>query len=135
VFTLLMGCCQEPWAMLPPLDIRKEAAMTRFILSIFDPLWRYAKRVRAARNRILAERLLASLPAGLRKDIGWPEGCFGDEACREQDAQPAIGQWPGRGENTARRRYRAAAEVLPLSAFRRTHSVPALPTRKAPVSS
>ena len=120
--------------MLSP-DSPKEAAMTRFILSIFDPLWRYARRLRAERNQILAEQLLASLPAELRKDIGWPDGCFDRGAWREQDAQPAVGQWPGRGENVARRRHRIAAEVLPLSAPRTRRSVPVLPTRKAPVSS
>ena len=120
--------------MLSP-DNPKEAAMTRFILSIFDPLWRYAKRLRARRNQILAERLLASLPADLRRDIGWPDGCFDREAWHEQDAQPRVGQRPGRGENAARRRPRIAAEVLPLPASRRRHSVPVLPTRKAPVSS
>jgi len=109
--------------------------MTRFILSIFDPLWRYAERLRAARNQILTERLLASLPPDLRKDIGWPDGYFDGGARAEWDQQARAGQWPSRSQGTARRRHRIGAEVLSLPAARTMRSVPVLPTRKAPVSS
>jgi len=105
--------------------------MTRFILSIFDPLWRYAARLRAARNQILTERLLDSLPLDLRKDIGWPDSYFDSTGRVEWDAQSMPGERWDRGKQA-----RAADhKVVTLQAPARRRSVPVLRVRKSPVSS
>ncbi|WP_315924792.1 hypothetical protein [Mesorhizobium sp. SP-1A] len=45
--------------------------MTRF--AVFTLLTTYAGKVRTIRNEIRTERLLNSLPAHVRADIGWPD--------------------------------------------------------------
>ncbi len=47
--------------------------MTAFTPSIFRSIARYAGKIRTMRNDIRTERFLNSLPAELRKDIGWPD--------------------------------------------------------------
>ena len=47
--------------------------MTAFPPSIFRTIARYAGKIRTMRNDIRTERFLNSLPAELRKDIGWPD--------------------------------------------------------------
>ncbi len=47
--------------------------MAAFTPSIFRTLARYAGKFRTMRNEIRTERYLNSLPADLRKDIGWPD--------------------------------------------------------------
>ena len=47
--------------------------MTAFTPSIFRAIARYAGKFRTMRNDIRTERFLNSLPAELRKDIGWPD--------------------------------------------------------------
>jgi hypothetical protein len=118
--------------------------MVRLNSRILGMLWRYAARLRAARNQVLAERLLDSLPLDLRKDIGWPDGCFDSDARVEwnaQSADPAIARhWPDdqatdRGDGRARRPRLADAAVVPLRVSAKRHSVPMLRTRKAPAGS
>ena len=109
--------------------------MVTFISSVLGRFARYAARLNAVRNQILTERLLDSLPPELRKDIGWPDGYFDSGARVEWRANGNAARWPVKGEGTPRGRHGTAAEVLPLTASRPRHSVPVLPTRKAPVSS
>lgn len=47
--------------------------MTAFDLRVFGRLSRYAANWRALRENARTERILNSLPADVRKDIGWPE--------------------------------------------------------------
>ncbi|QAZ43984.1 hypothetical protein C1M53_14570 [Mesorhizobium sp. Pch-S] len=49
----------------------KEAVMNRF--AIIDSLHRYVGKIRTIRNEIRTERLLNSLSADIRSDIGWPD--------------------------------------------------------------
>ena len=46
--------------------------MTAATPSFFRAISRYAVRIRTLRDEIRTERFLASLPADIRKDIGWP---------------------------------------------------------------
>jgi len=46
---------------------------------------RYAANLRALREDIRTERILNSLPADLRKDIGWPEIYAGRRSRRRLD--------------------------------------------------
>lgn len=46
-------------------------------MSILSSIGRIATEYSAARTRARTERLLASLPPELRKDIGWPEIAHG----------------------------------------------------------
>ncbi len=48
-------------------------------LNVLRSLRRYAGKVQTLRNEMRAERLLNSLPADIRKDIGWPDR-FGRDA-------------------------------------------------------
>ncbi len=41
--------------------------------AILHALRRYVGKVRTLRNEIRTERLLNSLPPGVRADIGWPD--------------------------------------------------------------
>jgi hypothetical protein len=47
--------------------------MNTFSFAPIEAIGRYAARLRALREDIRTERILNSLPAGIRKDIGWPE--------------------------------------------------------------
>lgn len=47
--------------------------MTQSPRSLFGALRVYAGKVQTMRNTIRTERFLASLPADIRKDIGWPD--------------------------------------------------------------
>lgn len=49
--------------------------MTQF--TILHSVSRYIGKVRTLRNEIRTERLLNSLPAEVRKDIGWPHLHYG----------------------------------------------------------
>jgi hypothetical protein len=42
-------------------------------MSVFSSIGRFAARYSAARARHRSERILLSLPAAVRKDIGFPE--------------------------------------------------------------
>lgn len=46
-------------------------------MSILSSIGRIATEYSAARTRARTERVLRSLPAELRKDIGWPETAHG----------------------------------------------------------
>jgi hypothetical protein len=46
---------------------------------------RYAANLRALRDDIRTERILNSLPANVRKDIGWPEIYAGRRSRRRLD--------------------------------------------------
>ena len=41
--------------------------------SLFRAISRYAGKLRTMRDEIRTERFLSSLPADIRKDIGWPD--------------------------------------------------------------
>lgn len=47
--------------------------MSSFNPDIFRAVRHYAGKIRTIHNEIRTERFLNSLPAGLRKDIGWPD--------------------------------------------------------------
>lgn len=42
-------------------------------LSVVSSIRRYAGKIQTLRNQSRTERLLNSLPASIRKDIGWPD--------------------------------------------------------------
>lgn len=42
-------------------------------IAIIDSLHRYVGKIRTIRNEIRTERLLNSLSADIRADIGWPD--------------------------------------------------------------
>ena len=51
-------------------------------MSAFNGLKEFASRVAEARRRRATRRIVESLPAHLRKDIGWPHSRLsGDWAC------------------------------------------------------
>ena len=58
-------------------------------MSIMSSLGRIASEYSAARARYLTERAIRSLPAELRKDIGWPE------AYDLHRTRHGIGTWAG----------------------------------------
>jgi hypothetical protein len=47
--------------------------MNSFTPSIFRAIRHYAGKVQTMRDEVRTERLLNSLPASIRKDIGWPD--------------------------------------------------------------
>jgi hypothetical protein len=47
--------------------------MNSFTPNIFRAVRRYAGKVQTMRDEVRTERLLNSLPASIRKDIGWPD--------------------------------------------------------------
>ncbi|WP_269931342.1 hypothetical protein [Aminobacter sp. HY435] len=47
--------------------------MSTFRPGIFRAVRHYAGKIRTMQNEIRTERLMNSLPADLRKDIGWPD--------------------------------------------------------------
>jgi uncharacterized protein YjiS (DUF1127 family) len=47
--------------------------MAAFTPSLFRTISRYAGKIRTLRNDIRTRRLLNSLPAQTRRDIGWPD--------------------------------------------------------------
>ncbi|AWC21993.1 hypothetical protein CO731_01447 [Aminobacter sp. MSH1] len=47
--------------------------MSSFNPDIFRAVRHYAGKIRTIHNEIRTERFLNSLPADLRKDIGWPD--------------------------------------------------------------
>ena len=47
--------------------------MTAFTPNIFRAIRHYAGKVQTMRDDIRTERFLNSLPADVRKDIGWPD--------------------------------------------------------------
>ncbi|MBL8582996.1 MAG: hypothetical protein JNL61_12335 [Rhizobiaceae bacterium] len=51
--------------------------MTRFSPSMLTSLRTYAGKLQTIRNQVRTERLMASLPEELRKDIGWPDRFMG----------------------------------------------------------
>ena len=50
-------------------------------LNVVRSIRRYAGKVQTLRNEMRAERFLDSLPADIRKDIGWPDR-FGRSTCQ-----------------------------------------------------
>jgi hypothetical protein len=51
--------------------------MTTFTPNIFRAIRHYAGKVQTMRDEIRTERFLNSLPADIRKDIGWPDAYAG----------------------------------------------------------
>lgn len=47
--------------------------MSTFTPGIFRTVRHYAGKIRTMQNEIRTVRLMNSLPADLRKDIGWPD--------------------------------------------------------------
>ena len=47
--------------------------MDIFTPTLFRAVGRYTSSFRAMRDEVRTERLLNSLPASIRKDIGWPD--------------------------------------------------------------
>lgn len=47
--------------------------MNSFTPNIFRTIRYYAGKVQTMRDEVRTERLLNSLPASIRKDIGWPD--------------------------------------------------------------
>jgi hypothetical protein len=47
--------------------------MDNFTPALFRAVGRYAASYRAMRDEVRTERVLNSLPASIRKDIGWPD--------------------------------------------------------------
>lgn len=47
--------------------------MNSFTPNIFRTIRYYTGKVQSMREEVRTERLLNSLPASLRKDIGWPD--------------------------------------------------------------
>ena len=47
--------------------------MTTFTPNIFRAIRHYAGKVQTMRDDVRTERFLNSLPADIRKDIGWPD--------------------------------------------------------------
>jgi hypothetical protein len=113
--------------------------MDTFIWGILGMLWRHIARLRAARNRILMERLLDSLPPDLRRDIGWPDRYLDSADTTEwgrPPAAPAIdGWWSEKDEPRAWRCRPVDPQIVPLPFPPRRRYAPLLPTRKARVSS
>ena len=56
--------------------------MDNFTPALFRAVGRYAASYRAMRDEIRTERVLNSLPASIRKDIGWPDNCAAGRARR-----------------------------------------------------
>ena len=110
--------------------------MQTFDRSLLGTLWGYALRLRARRNRVLAIRMLDSLPAALRKDIGWPDS-LEDGAAEVEWRSPlaVVRPWPVGAPASAARRRAAAAEVVLLRAPATRHFASIAPTPKSPVGS
>ena len=110
--------------------------MQTFDRSLFGTLWRYALSLRARRNRMLAIRSLDSLPAALRKDIGWPDGHL-ETATGAEWTTPlaAAGPWSAAASARVMHRRAGDAEVVLLPASAKRRFAPAPPTRKLPVGS
>jgi hypothetical protein len=56
--------------------------MENFTPALFRAVGRYTASYRAMRDEIRTERVLNSLPANIRKDIGWPESYAAGRARR-----------------------------------------------------
>ena len=59
--------------------------MNPFSLAPTAAVGRYTATLRALREDIRTERILNSLPADIRKDIGWPEIYAGRRSRRRPD--------------------------------------------------
>ena len=58
--------------------------MENFTPTFFRAVGRYTASFRAMRDEIRTERLLNSLPASIRKDIGWPDSYAARRARRSR---------------------------------------------------
>ena len=56
--------------------------MDNFTPALFRAVGRYAASYRAMRDEVRTERVLNSLPASIRKDIGWPDNYAASRALR-----------------------------------------------------
>lgn len=57
--------------------------MAAFTPSLFGTISRYAGKIRTLHDDIRTRRLLNSLPAQIRKDIGWPDQFIGRHPGRD----------------------------------------------------
>jgi hypothetical protein len=59
--------------MLFPSDEPREKTMHLPDRNLLDPLFSVFAAWRLRRRRSLTERMLREMPAGMRKDLGWPD--------------------------------------------------------------
>lgn len=71
---LLTDCCQQGCGIVLS---SKERSMVMNGLTMLRGVRHYVGRIRRVRNEIRTQRFLNTLPADIRKDIGWPD-LYGD---------------------------------------------------------
>ena len=109
--------------------------MPSFARWLLDMLRLHMKAARSRRSRILTARTLDSLPASLRRDIGWPERHIGPVADEEWHTPIEVAPPPAGAVGPLRRRPARGIGATPAPASRKPVFGVVSPVRRPPVSS